>query len=122
MTQHFRLFVISFKNSGSDHTIDSFDSYYMPLRENQKFQFINWQLPFFDQPVKKKQKPYEKLITMSRNGDYTTGSLLDYFYHQKYYKLITIDLLRQINTIIPRQVDIIGILGEHDGAMMSSIA
>lgn len=59
---------------------------------------------------------------MSRNGDYTTGSLLDYFYHQKYYKLITIDLLRQINTIIPRQVDIVGILEEHDGAMMSSIA
>ena len=32
---------------------------------------------------------------MSRNNDYTTGNL---DYHQKYYKLIGIDLSRQTNT------------------------
>ena len=32
---------------------------------------------------------------MSRNDDYTTGNILDYLYHQKYYKLIGIDLSRQ---------------------------
>ena len=41
MTQDFRMLLISFKNSGSDHRINSFDRYYMPLRENQKFQCIN---------------------------------------------------------------------------------
>ena len=45
----------------------------------------------FDQPVKNKQKAYEKLIEMSRNDAYTTGNLLDYLYHQNYYKLIGID-------------------------------
>ena len=48
--------------------------------------------PFFDHPIKNKQKGYEKLIEMSRNNDYTTGNLLDYLYHRNYYKLISIDL------------------------------
>ena len=32
---------------------------------------------------------------MSKNDAYRTGILLDYFYHQEYYKLISIDLSRQ---------------------------
>ena len=51
--------------------------------------------PFFDHPVKSKQDSYEKRQEMLRNNDYTTGNLLDYLFHQKYYKLIGIDLLRQ---------------------------
>ena len=42
-----------------------------------------------------KQEAYEKLIEMSRNIDYTIGNLLDFSYHQNYYQLIGIDLLRQ---------------------------
>ena len=57
--------------------------------------------PFFDQPIKSKQEAYEKLVEMSRNNDYTTGNILDYSYHQKYYKLVGIDLSRQANTNIP---------------------
>ena len=41
---------------------------------------------------------------MSRNDDYTTGNLLDLSYRQNYYKLIGIDLSRQINTSIPQQI------------------
>ena len=48
--------------------------------------------PFIDQPVKNKQGEYEKLIEMSNNNDYTTRRLLDYLYHQKFYKLIGTDL------------------------------
>ena len=43
---------------------------------------------FCDQRVKNKQEAYEKLVEMLRNNDYTTGNLLDYSYHQNYYKLI----------------------------------
>ena len=46
----------------------------------------------FDEPVKSKQEPYEKLIEMSRNNEYTVGNILDYSYHQKYYKRIGTDL------------------------------
>ena len=33
---------------------------------------------------------------MSRNNGYTTGNLLDYEYFSKHYKLIVIDLSKQI--------------------------
>ena len=46
------------------------------------------------------------------------GNLLDYFYHQNYYKLISIDLLGQTDTSISQQVNITGKLDENDGASM----
>ena len=33
---------------------------------------------------------------MSKNNDYTTGNLLDYEYFSKHYKLILIDLSKQL--------------------------
>ena len=59
---------------------------------------------------------YGKLIEITRNDDYTTGNLLDYFYHQKYYELIDIDLSRQANSSIPQKINFIGKLEENDGA------
>ena len=47
-----------------------------------------------DQLVKNKKKAYEKLTEMSKNDDYTIANLLDYLYHQYYYKFIGIDLSR----------------------------
>ena len=41
---------------------------------------------------------------MSRNNDYKTGSLLDFSYHQNYYKLVGTDLSRQTNTRIPQKI------------------
>ena len=76
--------------------------------------------PFFDQPVKTKQEASEKLVEMSRNDDSTTGILLDYLYHQKFYKLIGIDLSSQTNTIILLQIDFVGKL--EDGATMFFMA
>ena len=58
----------------------------------------------------------------SRHDDYTTGNLLDYLYHEKYYKLIGIGLSRQRNTNIPQQINFIGKLEEDDGAKMFFIA
>ena len=54
--------------------------------------------PFFNQPVKNKQKAFEKLIEMSKNDDYTTGNVLDYLYYQNSYELIDIDLSKPTNT------------------------
>ena len=72
----------------------------------------------FDQPVKNKQEAYEKLVEMSRNDNYTTGNLLDYLYHQKFYKNIGIGLSRQKNTSIPQQITYDETLQEDDGAPM----
>ena len=55
---------------------------------------------------------------MSRTDDYTTGNSLDYLYHQKFYKVIDIDLSRQANRNIPQQITFIEKLEENDGATM----
>ena len=55
---------------------------------------------------------------MSRNNDYTTRNLLDYLYHQSYYKLIGVDLSRQANISIPQQINFAVKLEEDDGAAM----
>ena len=47
---------------------------------------------------------------MSRNNNYTTGNLLDYEYFSKHYKLIEIDLSKQIkleNLDLKQQINLI---------------
>ena len=55
---------------------------------------------------------------MLKNDNYTTRYLLDYLYHQKYYKLIGIDLSRQTNTNISQKINLLRKLEEDDGATM----
>ena len=83
-------------------------SYYMILVEIKGFTALIDSKPFIDQPVKNKQGEYEKLIEMSNNNDYTTRRLLDYLYHQKFYKRIGTDSWRETNTNIPRQMNFVG--------------
>ena len=87
------MFVLSFKNGNDDLMRLSFDEYYMSLVEIKNFNLFINNKTFFWLSSKKKQE-------MSRNNDYTTESLLDYLYHQRYYKLVGIDLSRQTNTSI----------------------
>ena len=103
-----RLFVLSFKMVMVILKKNSFDNHSIPSVEIKDFNALFDNKPFFDQPVKNKQEAYEKLIEMSRNDDYTTGNLLDYLYHQKYYKVIDIYLSRQTNTSIPQQIKFAG--------------
>ena len=46
--------------------------------------------------VKNKEEAYEKVMSISKNNHYTTDNLLDYEYFSKHYKLIAIDLSKQI--------------------------
>ena len=94
----------------------------MPLLEIKDFNALIDNRPFFDQPIKKKQEAQEKPVKMPRNVDFTTGNLLDYLYHQNYYKLIGIDLSIQIKTSIPQQINFVGKLEEYDGTAMFFIA
>ena len=61
-------------------------------------------------PVKNKEKAYEKVIEISKNNDYTTGNLLDYEYFSKHYKLIALDLSKQIeleNSDLKQQITLL---------------
>ena len=51
---------------------------------------------FLEISVKNKEEAYETIIEMSKNNDYTAGNLLDYEHFKDYYKLIAIDLSKQI--------------------------
>ena len=88
-----RLFVLSFENE-EDRT--SFSKYYVPKVEIKDFNVLIDGKSFFDVPVKNKEEAYEKIMSISKNNDYTTGNLLDYEYFSKHYKLIEIDLSKQI--------------------------
>ena len=60
----------------------------MSLVEIKDFNVLIDNKQFFDQPVKIKQGEYEKLIEMSRNGDYTSGNVLDFSYYQNTIKVL----------------------------------
>ena len=87
-----RLFVLSFKYE-EDRT--SFSEFYVPKVEIKDFNVLIDGKRFFDVPVKNKEEAYEKIMSISKNNDYTTGNLLDYEYFSEHYKLIAIDLSKQ---------------------------
>ena len=75
---------------------------------------------FFEIPVKDKKETYEAIIEMSKNNDYITGNLLDYEYLKDHYKLIAIDLSKQIeleNPDLKQKINFIGRLEENNATM-----
>ena len=112
-----RLFVLSFENK-EDGT--SFSKYYVPKVEIKDFNVLINEKSFFDVSVKNKEEAYEKIRNINKNNDYTTGILLDYEYFSKHYKLIAIELSKQIeleNPSLKQQINFIGKL-QADEAIM----
>ena len=67
-----------------------------------------------------KKKHTNKLLKWLHN-DYTTGNLLDYEYFSKHYKLIAIDLSKEIeleNLDLKEQINFIGNVEKNEGATM----
>ena len=89
-----RPFVLSFENE-NDRTY--FSNYYVPRVEIKDFNVLIYGKPFFEILLKNKEEAYEQIIEMSKNiYDYTTSNLLNYECFSKHYKLIAIDLSKQI--------------------------
>ena len=112
------MFVVSFENE-NDRT--SFSKYYVPNVQIKDFNVLIDGKSFFDMPIKNEEETYEQIIEMGRNNDYTTGNLLDYEYFSKHYKLIAIDLSKQIeleNPDLKQQINFIGRLARMEGATM----
>ena len=113
-----RLFVLSFPRNNNTDSRYSFSNYYIPkVRVNDLNVLIDGK-SFFDLSVKNEEEAYEKIIEMSNNNDYTTGNLLDFAYLKKRYKLIAIDLSKQIKLKDPQQINFIGKLSKSTGATM----
>ena len=88
-----RLFVLWFKNE-EHRTL--FSKYYVPKIEIKDSNVLIDGKSFLNVPVKNKEEAYEQIMNIGKNNDYTTGSLLDYKYVSKHYKLIAIDLRKQV--------------------------
>ena len=92
----------------------------MPKVEIKDFNVLIDGKPFFEIPVKNKEEEYEAVIQMRKNNDYTTRNLLDYEYFKDHYKLIAIDLSKQIeleNPDLKQQINLIGRLEENNATM-----
>ena len=112
-----RLFDLLFENE-DDKT--SFSKYYVPKAEIKDFNVLIDGKPFFEIPVKNKEEAYEQIIEMSKNNYYTTDNLLDYEYFKDHYKLIAIDLSKQIkleNPDLKQRTNFTGRLEENNATM-----
>ena len=114
-----RFFVLSFENE-NDKT--SFSKYYVPnVQIKDIYVLIDRKRFFLTCQVKNDEETYEQIIKMGRNNVYMTGTLLDYEYFSKYYKLFAIDLSKQIeleNPDLKQQINFIGRLEREGGATM----
>ena len=111
------MFVLSFENEDNRK---SFSKYYTPKVEIKEFNVLIDGNSFFDVPVKSKEETYIKIIEMSKNSDYLTANSLDYEYFSKHYKLIVIDLSKQIeleNPDLKQQINFIGNLEEDEATI-----
>ena len=76
---------------------------------------------FFDMSIKNDEETYEQIPEMGRNNHYTTGNLLGYEFFSKHYKLIAIDLTKQIELKNPeskQKINFIGRIKKNEGATM----
>ena len=113
-----RLFALPFSRSDIRDYRNSFSHYYVPDAEIKGCNVLIDGKSFFDLPLKNKEEAYEKIMDMSNNNDYATGSLLDFTYFKKHYKLIATDLSKQTKLKDPQQISFIGKLEKNDGATM----
>ena len=93
-----RLFVMAYDNVNANRsTRDGRTRYYLPTIDINKYNVIIDGRNFYDNPIESDIEKYRELknIMIGKGEDYTTGSLLDYNYFKKHYKLVAVDLSKQ---------------------------
>ena len=92
-----RLFVMAYSRADKNQaTRNDQRKYYLPRIDLKKYNVVIDGRNFYDNPLEIDIKKYRELKKVMRKGeDYTTGSLLDYDYFNKHYKLVAIDLSKQ---------------------------
>ena len=73
------------------------EKYYLPRIDLNKYNVIIDGRNFYGNPIESDIEKYRELkkVTIGKGEDYTTGSLLDYDYFNKHYKLRVVDLSKQ---------------------------
>ena len=93
-----RLFLMAYSRADNNQaTINGQQKYYLPRIDLKKYYVIIVGRNFYDNPVESDIEKYRELKKSNdwKRKDYTTGSLLDYDYFKKNYKLVAVDLSKQ---------------------------
>ena len=92
-----RLFVIAYNRANYQPTRNGQIKYYLPRIDLNKYNVIINGRNFYDNPIESDIEKYRELkkVMIGKGEDYTTGSLLDYNYFDKHYKLVAVDLSKQ---------------------------
>ena len=91
-----RLFVMAYNRVDGQPTINGQRKYYLPRIYLKKYVIIDGR-NFYDNPIESDIEKYRELkkVMIGKGEDYTTGSLLDFNYFDKHYKLVAVDLSKQ---------------------------
>ena len=93
-----RLFLMAYGRAENNQaTRNDQQKYYLPKIDLKKYNVIIDGRNFYDNPIESDIEKYRELkkVMIGKGEDYTTGSLLDYDYFKKNYKLVAVDLSKQ---------------------------
>ena len=92
-----RLFIMAYSREADQPDRNSQQKYYLPRIDFKKYNFIIDGRNFYDNPIESDIEKYRELkkVMIGKGEDYTTGSLLDFSYFLKHYKLVAVDLSKQ---------------------------
>ena len=92
-----RLFVMAYNRVDGQPTRNGQRKYYLPRIDLNKYNVIIDGRTFYGNPIESDIEKYRELkrVMIGKGEDYTTGSLLDYNYFDKHYKLVAVDLSKQ---------------------------
>ena len=92
-----RLFVMAYNRANGQPTRNGQQKYYLPRIDLEKYNVIIDGRNFYNNPIESDIEKYRELkkVMIGKGEDNTTGSLLDYNYSDKHYKLVAADLSKR---------------------------
>ena len=88
---------MAYSREAGQPTRDRRTKYYLPRIDFKKYNVIIDGRNFYDNSIESNIEKYRELkkVMIGKGEDYTTGSLLDYDYFKKHYKLVAVNLSKQ---------------------------
>ena len=92
-----KLFVMTYNRANGQPTRNGQQKYYLPRIDLEKYNVIIDGRNLYDNLIESDIEKYRELkkVMIGKGEDYTTGSLLDFNYFDKLYKLVAVDLSKQ---------------------------
>ena len=92
-----RLFAMAYNRANGQPTRIGQRKYYLSRIDLEKYNVIIDGRNFYDNPTESNIEKYRQLkkVMIGKEEDNTTGSLFDFNYFDKYYKLVAVDLSKQ---------------------------